>query len=271
MDYDIREVQKAELEILKQFDCVCKKLKLKYFLSSGTLLGAVRHKGFIPWDDDVDVMMPWKDYKKFLKYGQKELGSKYFLQSNFSDLWYREYSKIRMNGTTAIEECYKDIPFHQGVWIDIFPIVGVRNDPKWIGKFNKYIKFRNLFVQDLFFERTENLSEGIKIFRKIPLGLRRKAIKFMDLFFIKQPYKYDKATEIWGFGILKKEIHSAEIFFGSSHMEFENCEFDVMESYDEYLIDMYGDYMTPPDEEHRNSGHKLLIVDLNKNYTDYLK
>ncbi len=268
MDYNIREMQKAELEILKKVDFVCKKLNLNYFLSSGTLLGAVRHKGFIPWDDDVDIIMPWKDYKKFLKHGQKWLGNDFFLQSNFSDLWYREYSKVRMNGTTAIEECYKKIPFHQGVWIDIFPLVGVKDNPEWIKNFNKYIQFRNLFVQDLFFEKTANLSLKLKILKRTPVSIRRIIIRLMDLFRMKDFHNTECGAHLWGYGI--EDYYNIKFFLNMTEGIFEGLKFPIPEEFDEYLTQMYGDYMTPPDEEHRDSGHKFAVVDLDKNYTEYL-
>ena len=269
MDYGVRDVQEKELEILIQFDRVCKKLGLRYFLSSGTLLGAIRHKGFIPWDDDVDVMMPWKDYKKFLKYGQSEMGDRFFVQSNFSDLWYREYTKVRMNGTTAIEESYKDIPFHQGIWIDIFPIIGVKNKENWINRFNRYIQFRNLFVQDLFFNRTENLSSFLKLLKKIPLSLRRGAIKFMDILFMKDPTHSEYVSYLWGFGV--NRCYNSKLFSEEVSVDFEGYDLPIPKEYDRLLTQIYGDYMTPPDEAHRGNTHSFYILDTKTDYTEYLK
>lgn len=269
LDIDLKKLQEKELEILNEFARVCNKLNLRFFLSSGTTIGAVRHKGFIPWDDDVDVIMPWNDYKKFLKYGQKEIDSKFFIQSNFSDLWYREFSKVRMNGTTAIEKSYEDIHFHQGVWIDIFPVIGVKDDKKWIEKFNRYIKFRDLFVQDLFFEKTETLSAPLKLLKKVPLGLRRAMIKFMDLFFMKNPSKRECGTHLWGFGIT--QYYDSRFFEESVSADFEGYTFPVPKEYDEYMTQMYGDYMTPPPEEDRVNKHSFAILDLEKDYKEYLK
>ena len=78
----LHKLQSTELTILKEFKRICEKYGFRYFLCAGTLLGAVRHQGFIPWDDDVDVSMPYDDYIRFLEIGQKELGSKYFLQTS---------------------------------------------------------------------------------------------------------------------------------------------------------------------------------------------
>lgn len=269
MNYDLKEIQKKELEILIEVDRVCKKLGLKYFLSSGTLIGTVRHKGFIPWDDDIDIMMPWKDYKKFLKYGQQEINSKFFIQSNFSDLWYREYSKVRMNGTTAIEKSYENINFHQGIWIDIFPIIGIKNNEKWIRKFNSYIKFRNLFIQDLFFDKTENLSLLLKIFKKIPLGIRRAVIKFMDTLFIKDPMKSEFIEYLWGFGVGR--CFNKDLFTESIASDFEGYKFSIPKDYDKILKQIYGDYMQLPDEKDRKTTHSFAILDLEKDYKEYLK
>ena len=119
----LRILQLCELEILNVFVRICEKCNLKYFLIGGTLLGAVRHKGFIPRDDDIDVIMPRRDYNRFAEIAPKMLGKKYFYQSPQTDLHYRmTYAKIRMNGTEIFEDRFKNPKFNSGVFIDIFPL-----------------------------------------------------------------------------------------------------------------------------------------------------
>ena len=123
MDNKLRQLQLCELEILDEFVRICEKYDLQYYLVGGTLLGAVRHQGFIPWDDDIDVAMPREDYDKFAVIAEKELSPKYFYQCPATDPYYfLTYAKIRKNGTEVYEERFKYSKFHKGVFIDIFPL-----------------------------------------------------------------------------------------------------------------------------------------------------
>jgi lipopolysaccharide cholinephosphotransferase len=119
----LRKVQVVQLEILLEFDRICKENDLPYQLFSGTLLGAIRHKGFIPWDDDIDVIMKRNDYEKFLSICDKQLNPKYFLQNyNTDPKWYRQFSRIRKNNTKYLQASYKEMDMHHGIFIDIFPM-----------------------------------------------------------------------------------------------------------------------------------------------------
>ena len=121
---ELRRIQLLELDLLKKVKKICEKYGLVYYLVSGTLLGAVRHKGFIPWDDDIDIAMPYNDYCIFLTLAQKELGDKYFVQNfNTEDGFNRGFTKIRINNTTYVSTENIDSTIHQGIWIDIFPLI----------------------------------------------------------------------------------------------------------------------------------------------------
>ena len=123
MDSKLRKLQLCELEILCEFVRICEKHNLQYFLVGGTLLGAVRHQGFIPWDDDIDVAMPREDYDRFAAIADKELAPQYFYQSPDTDPYYfLTYAKLRKNGTEVYEERFKNAKFHKGVFIDIIPL-----------------------------------------------------------------------------------------------------------------------------------------------------
>lgn len=123
IDPRLRKLQLVELEILNEFVRICEAHSLQYYLVGGTLLGAVRHKGFIPWDDDIDVAMPREDYDSFAQIAPQELNSQYFYQSPETDPYYfLTYAKIRKNGTKVYEERFKYAKFHKGIFIDIFPL-----------------------------------------------------------------------------------------------------------------------------------------------------
>ena len=119
----LRALQLCELDILRAFVDVCQRLGLRYYAVGGTLLGAIRHHGFIPWDDDIDVAMPRTDYDYFSRVAQTELGSNYFYQCADTDPYYfLTYAKIRKKGTFVFEERFRNARFAQGVFIDIFPL-----------------------------------------------------------------------------------------------------------------------------------------------------
>ncbi len=126
----LRKAQLIMLEMLIEFDSICKRHHLQYWLDSGTLLGAVRHQGFIPWDDDIDLAMPVEDYNAFLQIAESELSSEIFLQTSQTDKHFKfDYIKLRSNKARIVEFHEKDRPihYHQGVFVDIFPMLTIEN------------------------------------------------------------------------------------------------------------------------------------------------
>ena len=114
--------QQVLLELLREFDRICVKHCIPYMLFAGTSLGAVRHGGFIPWDDDLDLILLREDYERFLAVAPGELGQEFFLQKEYSEHWPIFFSKLRKNGTACMEKFVpKDPEQHQGIYIDIFP------------------------------------------------------------------------------------------------------------------------------------------------------
>lgn len=119
----LRRLQLAELEILDELIRICRAHELRYYLTGGSLLGAIRHEGFIPWDDDIDVALPREDYDRFAVLCSRELDGRFFYQSPETDPGYfLSYAKLRMNGTEIYEPRFRDSRFHKGIYIDLFPL-----------------------------------------------------------------------------------------------------------------------------------------------------
>ncbi len=122
---ELRDLQLYLLSALKDITKACDENGIDYMIAEGTALGAVRHKGFIPWDDDIDLYMSLKNYKKFLKIGQKVLGDRFFVQNYHTEKQFFEmWTQIRCKGTTSMPVYLKELEINWGICIDIFPIVG---------------------------------------------------------------------------------------------------------------------------------------------------
>ena len=126
----LQEHQEVLLELLAEFDRVCRKNDIKYILFAGSALGAIRHHGFIPWDDDLDVALLREDYDKLMKLDSSEWNTAYYMQCEYSEHWPLYFSKLRKNNTTCLEKYHpKDNEIHQGIYIDIFPIDNASDNP----------------------------------------------------------------------------------------------------------------------------------------------
>ena len=137
----LRRIKDSEKDILRKFILICEKYNLDYFVVFGTLLGTIRHEGFIPWDDDIDVGMLRTDYEKFLEVAQKECGEEYFIQTIDTDPNYHLYfAKMRMNNTVFVEDSLQKTTGNDGFYIDIFPYDVIPDDDIVMKKYMK--KFR---------------------------------------------------------------------------------------------------------------------------------
>ncbi len=137
----LRKIQLVQLEILLEFDRICKENNLPYQLFFGTLLGAIRHKGFIPRDDDVDVCMLRGDYNRFLQLCEDQLNKDYFLQTYKTDKEYiHSFARIRKNNTLALQRIYSKIAMHHGIFIDNFPLDNILPNTL-LGKFQYTILY----------------------------------------------------------------------------------------------------------------------------------
>lgn len=272
MNCELRELQLVELEILDEFDRICKENNLTYFLSSGTLLGAVRHKGFIPWDDDIDVCMPIKDYRRLCRIAPAALKKDYFFQNYQTDQCYWAFAKVRKNNTTCIESGWENKKIHQGVWIDVFPLIAVPENERKVKEI-KSVQDKMRKILKMKFDSINGKKLGGKrsVIKYIPISLLRRIVSVVNLIIYKPHTKSKKCDWIWGEGNISPKFPS-ELFVGCADIEFEKKMYPAQKRWDEYLSLEYGDYMTPPPPEKRNGGsHTISIVDLEKDYSEYIK
>jgi lipopolysaccharide cholinephosphotransferase len=255
------EVKQIQIEILKEFAGYCEKNNLVYFLGYGTLLGAVRHKAFIPWDDDIDVVMPRSDYDKFIrKFNKKSKKLEVFDILN-EPTYHFSFAKLSDKSTFSKGGC--DIVSNKlGVHIDIFPLDGVSSNKKEQKRKVKEIKiYRNIL--DL---KNISIVKNRALYKNIMLLLGKVFFYFIDykkivkkIVYLAKELDYDASNTVaclvWNYGA--KEIMSKEIFSKSTKLEFENYLYDAPQYYDRYLKNIYGDYMILPPEEKRISHHAL--------------
>lgn len=264
-------VKALEMEIMAEIDRICKKHNITYFLVGGTLLGAVRHKGFIPWDDDMDIGMLRDDYDKFREVCPKELQSHLSYQSHIEEeTSHYIFDKIRLKDTyfnTKFSNKFNDI--QNGIFIDILVFDKTGNSPK-VQK--AHIKLIKIFRRLINVRWVNRARKGIhyrasKIFlplmRRVPFKLYHRCFeKALTLFHKNKKSQY----LIDGVGLnLEKGAFPAEWFGDFIDMEYENMTFKVPVGYDNYLRMWYGDrYMELLPLSSRFSGHKLLRLDLGK-------
>lgn len=249
----IKEMQKIELDILKFIVEICKKNNLMYFLTDGTLIGAVRHKGFIPWDDDLDISMPRPDYNKFLKIMKKEKGRYQIKCVEHSKKKYNyAFAKVVDTKTQLIEED-KFQGEELGLWVDVFPIDGLGNDRE---KAEEIIRSNKKHViQILLLESAKEINRKGKILELIG---RKNINRFMKLKLQRNNFYKSKYVSIVSWisdSILTKQEWWSQPVMG----EFEGLEFNIPIGYDEILRLEYGDYMQLPPEEKRIPEHNCSV------------
>lgn len=265
---ELKELQKVELNILKDIIKVCDKLKINYFLTAGTLLGAVRHKGFIPWDDDIDICMLREDYNIFVNNAQKYLDKRYFLQTYNTDTEYPGcFAKIRDNNTTFIEKSVANKNINHGIFIDIFPL-------DYYHKHNK-IKERliyNAIYYDILINSKSFKTRMITKLAKLIYGNTKtqKLCKKLEKLYISNR-KNNKVTNYCGGWGIKKETQNIEDFKDFILMDFDGIKAKVPVGYDRILTNLYGDYMKLPPKEKQVTHHYTDIIDTKKSYKKYLK
>lgn len=267
-DSRLLKQQKALLALLCEFDRVCRALSIPYVLFAGTLLGAVRHQGFIPWDDDLDVLMLREDYDRFLLEADSVLDrEKFFLQREFSDHWPMFFSKLRLNHTTCLEKFHpRDPEMHQGIYMDIFPC-----DRAFASKTGRKIQFfasKVIIAKSLYTRGYDTDSRKKELF----MGLCRclPAAPFLRIVKKGNGQSGIRHSFLGAASSYEKNVFSESSFRCRTKLLFEGREYPAPAEYDAVLRQLYGDYMQiPPPEEQALKQHAILI-DLENSYEQYL-
>ena len=245
--YDFLELQDKILEIMVDIDEFCSNNNINYCLMGGSALGAKRHGGFIPWDDDLDIFMTPDNYEKFRDcFNEKGDSDKYYLQEWGAVDGMVTIAKIRMNNTTYVEESLKDWDIHHGIYIDIFILHNCPNNRPaqvWQCLWAKYVIMKGLAIRG-YSRRKGFLGFVIKVLAKFPDF-------FLVKYGLKQVYKYrNKKTDYYcnflGKAVFKNAIYKKEWFENSIYAPFERVELRIPEKLHDFLTYRFGDYMKPP-------------------------
>ena len=269
VDVNRKKLWTILIDLYMQFENVCKKHHLTWFVMFGGALGAVRHKGFIPWDDDIDIVMPRPDYEKFIHL-QDEFTHPYFLQTPYTDgEYYYSFTRLRNSNTTAICEKFRYQKMNHGIYIAIFPL------DKWdVEDTRTYEEIGSLIRENSTYMRMKypkpdahDLDMISKYTGKNPLGvyeeIQRLAMSYSEL-----PVKHVgvPVVQIYPYS---KNIYSADDFISQKFVEFEFFKVPIPSGIEHLLVQIYGDYMKFPPVEKRGNWHSSTFIDVDKPYESY--
>lgn len=270
------ELQRIEFDLLKIFVDICEKLNLRYYLVCGSALGAVKYSGFIPWDDDLDVALPRKDYETFCEKAQSLLPDNIFLQNYKTDSAFPQfYSKLRNSRTTYIEKSVRHLKMNHGVYIDVFPLDGYPKDPRKAKKLEVKKRFLKLKLNCAFLPSAQQKMTS-RTFYAIErcLGLHKrtsKTAKKIEELISEHPLE---TSDLWcnhGNWQGKLEYAPCDYYGDGAWVDFEGLQVRVPEKYDEYLTQKYGNWRAELPAEEQIGHHYFEVMDLSKSYTEYIK
>lgn len=268
----VRDVQNKILEIVKYIDSLCRANGITYYIMGGTALGAVRHGGFIPWDDDLDIFMTPDQYQRFTKAFYRESDNRFVLQEWRTTPDYLEYAKVRMNGTTFIEHNFRERKdLHQGIYVDIMILHKVPKSSfvqRVVYYESKYVTLYGLSQRN-WKPKTKFQKAALSVLRFIPA-------QALDRACYRHIYKYDnmKHDFMYCYWITPAKFRAGlfdETFFSEPvDIPFEDTMLLGSKQIREYLAYRYGDYMKLPSEAEQKAAVHAEIYDISKDYTKYL-
>ena len=267
---ELERLKKTEMEVLAAFIEICEKHDLPYFVNGGTAIGAVRHQGFIPWDDDIDLMMPREDYEKLLVIWNQSAPKGYILQNTRTDSDFTQnFTKIRKDHTTFLQdEAERTKHYHKGIFVDIFP-----GDRVPSGKIGRKIQYIACAV-NLLYSRGHTSGSGGTIGK-----VERALLKAPKEKYAVRRERAEKRIRSWNgdeslqyvfpstIGSSRK-YYPANLFENVKTIEFNGKQYMCVADADSTLRVEYGDYMQLPPEEERVWKHHPLLIDFEHNYEE---
>lgn len=264
-----KELQKEIFEVFLEVKRVCEELDIKYFIMGGTALGAVRHGGFIPWDDDFDIGMTRENYERFISEGKEKLPNKLFLQNYKTEPHSPFYfSKVRKSGTKFIERYCKKLSIHQGIYIDIFPYDAIPDDEKEKRQYYKNGRKRlNWYIAKEVCGISTNpakwkriLLECCRTLMHIAVRIVPKSVLYNSLDAYLQKYNLHNTKRLGYAGLPKIEVNRKDVEC-LEQIVFEGYKVSCPQNIEDYLSTNYGNYMELPPEEKRG-GHDVVEISL---------
>ena len=256
---DEHDLIRIQLASLREIDTFCHENGIRYYLAYGTLLGAVRHKGYIPWDDDIDIMMPRPDYVKFIKTFNGFSGTHKVISHLLDPVYPWPFAKV-IDTDTVMEEHIKYAYKDMGVYVDIFPVDGVSDDKKKILRQYRYVKLLKLLLSVKRGKKFRSRKPWQNFLLNFSFLLSfisyPKLLKKLDSLVSKYPFEKSENTAILvmaGYG--KNEIMPKSFYDEPVNLEFEESSFQAPGEYKKWLEHIYGDYMTLPPVEERITHH----------------
>lgn len=256
---DIRKIQLAMLDFI---DSLCREKGIRYSLSGGTLLGAVRHHGYIPWDDDIDIFMLRPDYERFIEETEKSGNERYRIFSPFIDeCYYYPFAKLCDMSTRLLDHNDRSPP-EMGIYIDIFPVDGLPNDvrrrKRYWNKVRIVKKLNTMVYQKKVYH--ENFPKRVLRYVMFMFFKRIKPnriAKYLNSLALKHKVEESEFVAVSLFGYGKREQIPASVFSEFFDILFENKQYMAIKNYDLYLSSIYGDYMQLPPIEQRQRKHEF--------------
>ena len=271
--WGLLELQDKILEIMSFIDELCKKNNIDYCLMGGSALGARRHGGFIPWDDDLDIFMFPEDYKKFRSlFGAKKYYTKYHLQEWGEIDGMVTMSKVRADGTTYIEQSIKDWDIHHGIYVDI--LILNKCPSFFLSRFNQFFWSKYILMKGL----AEKKYKTNNPFIKVALFVMRLFPEYhLVKYGYKQIYKYNKLKNykyysyFFGRAVYKKAIYKREWFDEKQYVPFESIALKVPKELDDFLSTRFGNFMEYPSYSTIKSMQHAEIWDTKKDFREFRK
>lgn len=258
-----KELRSEQIKILDEIVRICKEENIKYFLDYGTLLGAVRHKGYIPWDDDIDIGMLRKDYNKFIRVATKKLKEDFILCYYKNEPHhFHTFAKVRLKNTIMLESLYQHLDINNGIWVDIFPYDNLNKPNSTFIRIRKKIfdvitTFISIKLDIDYYKNTAKKIKLKKVLKFIPLKLLYSIREFACKINFNNSSKYVTCLDEEVVKCCKGRIRNK--VFPYKELLFEGKKYLVCNDYDYVLKNEYGDYMKIPKKSEQKTHNPLLL------------